>query len=81
MSFRTYKEEGRKNHEMRWWKRIWIREACAAMMLKTETSRDDAAEECRPQLTRKKILPSKQRRVCYKLLNTIFLPWVSIFVC
>jgi len=30
---------------MRWWKKIWKREACASMMPKTETSGDDAAEE------------------------------------
>jgi len=34
-----------KNHGLRWWKRIWKREACASMMPKIETSGDDAAEE------------------------------------
>jgi len=34
-----------KNHGMRWWKRIWKREASVSMMPKTETSGDDVAEE------------------------------------
>jgi len=40
-----YIEEDQKDHEMRWWKTIWRREACASIMPKTETSGDDAAEE------------------------------------
>jgi len=44
-SSRTNGEEDWKSLEIRWWKRIWKRKVCASMMPKTETSRDDAAEE------------------------------------
>jgi len=42
---RHIREEDWKNHGMRWWKRIWRSEAYASMMLKTETSGYNTAEE------------------------------------
>jgi len=54
-----WREEGRKNYGMRWWKRIRKREAYASMP-KTKTSGDDAVEGGWPELTGKKILPSRK---------------------